>query len=233
MYRTILLIGLTCLIGFFIIGLSPVLAQQVDRPVVKLIYIRPSDGAPEQGIDAKMIKVVEDAQLFFANEMERHGFGRKTFLIETDATGRPVVHHVDNSRQIDGSEDIRFIVDSTQAGGGLGGPNGFRSGFAIIYYEDGGLTWGLTAHELGHAFGLSHDFRSGDYIMGSAQASKLSQCAAEWLDVHRAFTPGQPLVNEDNPVRIKMLPPTLVSLPNTVRLRFEVSDDDGLYQALF
>ena len=233
MYRTILLIGLTCLIGFFIIGLSPVLAQQVDRPVVKLIYIRPSDGAPEQGIDAKMIKVVEDAQLFFANEMERHGFGRKTFLIETDATGRPVVHHVDNSRQIDGSEDIRFIVDSTQAGGGLGGPDGFRSGFAIIYYEDGGLTWGLTAHELGHAFGLSHDFRSGDYIMGSAQASKLSQCAAEWLDVHRAFTPGQPLVNEDNPVRIKMLPPTLVSLPNTVRLRFEVSDDDGLYQALF
>ena len=228
-----ILIGLACLMSFFIIGLSPGLAQQLDRPVVKLIYIRPSNGAPEQGIDAKMIKVVKDAQLFFANEMERHGFGRKTFLIETDATGRPVVHHVDNSRQIDGSEDIRFIVDSTQAGGGLGGPNGFRSGFATIFYEDGGLTWGLTAHELGHAFGLSHDFRSGDYIMGSAQASKLSQCAAEWLDVHRAFTPGQPLVNEDNPVRIKMLPPTLVSLPNTVRLRFEVSDDDGLYQALF
>ena len=227
-----ILIGLACLMSFFIIGLSPGLAQQLDRPVVKLIYIRPSNGAPEQGIDAKMIKVVKDAQLFFANEMERHGFGRKTFLIETDAAGKPVVHHADSSGQIDGSEDIRFTVNSNAAGGGLGGPTGFRSGYATIFYKKGVLTWDLAAHELGHAFGLPHDSRSSAYIMSyGPDSNQLSQCNAEWLDVHRAFTPGQPPLDENQPTTIKMLPPRVGSAPNAIRLRFEVTDRDGLHQA--
>ena len=38
---------------------------------------------------------VKDTQQFFADEMERHGYGRKTFALETDKTGEPVVHHID------------------------------------------------------------------------------------------------------------------------------------------
>ena len=52
------------------------------------------------------------------------------------------------------------------------------------------LDW-LIAHELGHAFGLEHDFRTDDNIMSyntkELSAQTLSTCAAEWLDVCRAF----------------------------------------------
>ena len=63
--------------------------------------------------------------------------------------------------------------------------------WAIVRYADDCsedlLQW-VTKHELGHAFGLDHDFRSDDYIMAySPSATKLSQCAAEWLSVCKPF----------------------------------------------
>ena len=49
----------------------------------------------------------------------------------------------------------------------------------------------LIAHELGHAFGLEHDFRTDDNIMSynfkKLSNQTLSPCAAEWLEVCRAF----------------------------------------------
>ena len=45
-----------------------------------------------------------------------------------------------------------------------------------------------AAHELGHAFGLEHDFRSDAYIMSFGRdPDKLSECAAEWLDCTPLF----------------------------------------------
>ena len=64
-----------------------------------------------------------------------------------------------------------------------------------------------AAHELGHAFGLQHDFRSDTYIMSFGRnPNKLSECAAEWLDGHRYFNMGQSQTHFDNPTRIQMLP---------------------------
>ncbi|MDE0043507.1 MAG: hypothetical protein OXT74_15815, partial [Candidatus Poribacteria bacterium] len=37
---------------------------------------------------------MKETQQFYADVMEYHGFGRKTFRLETDATGHVVVHHV-------------------------------------------------------------------------------------------------------------------------------------------
>ena len=223
--------------------IEPSVQSPLHRSMVRLIYILPSDRVPEPGIDAKIIRIVKEAQQFFANEMERHGFGRKTFLIETDATGTPLVHHINNGGQIHQlNQPIResiysFIVDSQQKGCGFGGPYGFSSGYATIYYEDGAcLNWSVAAHELGHAFGLPHDFRDDTYLMsyGGARhirSEQLSKCNAEWLDVHRAFNPGQPPIDRDAPTTVKMLPPSLVSPPNTIRLRFEITDPDGIHQA--
>ena len=56
-----------------------------------------------------------------------------------------------------------------------------------------------------------------------------SFCAAEWLDAHRAFNRAESTFNQN--ATITMLPPRLSAPPNTIRLRFRVTDPDGLHQA--
>ena len=65
-----------------------------ERPIVRLIYFLPNDRQPQPDINAKMDTLIKDVQTFFADEIERHGFGRKTFLFEDDNSGQAIVHHV-------------------------------------------------------------------------------------------------------------------------------------------
>ncbi len=66
-----------------------------DPLTVRLVHFLPSDRSPQQDIDTKLDTLIRDVQQFYADEMQRHGFGRKTFTFEIDATGKVVVHHVD------------------------------------------------------------------------------------------------------------------------------------------
>jgi len=89
----------------------------------------------------------------------------------------------------------------------------------------------VAAHELGHAFGLEHDFRDPTYIMSYGVApNRLSKCAARWLDASRFFNTDQTAFDE--PTSIQMLTPS-VYLPNArnFTLQFEVTDADGIHQA--
>ena len=61
--------------------------------------------------------------------------------------------------------------------------------------------------------------------------SKLSECAAEWLDAHRYFNTGQSYPHFDNSTKFQMLSP-FASPPYAIGLRFEVTDPDGVHQAL-
>ena len=90
----------------------------------------------------------------------------------------------------------------------------------------------LAAHELGHAFGLEHGHRGDGNIMGSGRGDRLSRCAAEWLDVNPHFNPDRAIRHglTHHNTTIEMLPPSLVSPPNTIRLRFKITDPDGLHQ---
>ena len=91
---------------------------------------------------------------------------------------------------------------------------------------------GLTLHELGHAFGLQHDFREGinnDYVMAYAHTKKrLSECAAEWLSVSRFFN-SNPKPN-NSPGSIQLISKPRYS-SDGISIRFKVTDADGLYQA--
>ena len=109
-----------------------------------------------------------------------------------------------------------------------------RGGYAIIPASgrcfDGETGTVVTAHELGHAFSLEHDFRDNSYIMSyGAAPDRLSKCAAGWLDVNRFFNTDQIAFNE--PTRLQMLTPAAYH-PNAknLTLQFEVSDVDGIHQ---
>lgn len=89
----------------------------------------------------------------------------------------------------------------------------------------------LVAHELGHAFGLQHDFRSFTDIMSYGWGrTTLSRCYAKWLNVHPYFNPGKTVKYNHN-TRINLLSSDFdADPPHALRLRFEMTDPDGLHQ---
>ena len=219
---------------------------------VRLIYFFPNDRTPQQDIDAKMDEVMKNVQLSYEEVMEYHGFGRRTFTLETDATGKAVVHHVkgkfndeyyltdtfdkviweETAEQFDLSANIYLVMlDVIDSPCGLGGSLGPEGGVGLISASCFNVF--VAAHELGHTFGLAHDhFRNATRSPSSYHTDWMvtSFCAAEWLDAHRYFNRGQTYPQADEPTTIQMLPPLAVP-PNAIRLRFEVTDPDGLHQA--
>ena len=102
----------------------------------------------------------------------------------------------------------------------------------MIYGE---WDWFAGAHELGHAFGLHHDFRDDKYIMSYGRADRssgaLSACAAEFLAVHPYFNSEVPLENASPPtVELVSSEYPFGSVSTPVQLR--VRDDDGLHQVI-
>ena len=163
----------------------------VDEPrTVRVIYFLPSDRVPRQGIDASLDTLIGDVQRFYADEMERHGFGRKTFRLETDGSGRTLVHRVNGrftasyyneaygafdrvwpevDERFDLSQNLHFIAAEITYPGSYwrSGGQAYLGGTAIVYipFADHGDKPFLVAryfagHELGHSFGLQHDLRS-------------------------------------------------------------------------
>ena len=62
--------------------------------VVRVIYFHPKDRQPQSNIDTVLDGLIKKVQQFYADEMERHGFGSKTFRLETDENDQIIVHRV-------------------------------------------------------------------------------------------------------------------------------------------
>ena len=250
-----------------------------DPRTVRMIYFLPNDRPFRQDVVDSMRVRIREVQSFYAEQMQAHGYGSKTFLAETDAQGRPQVHRVDGAHPdshyldvtgvvlqeigqlFDLEENIYivFVDISMDAIGigegrlarGTGARYSKKGGWVIIHGSEalvpGVEGYGLAAHELGHAFGLGHDFQDGSYIMSYGQTvqdstsidfapawSRLSGCSAEFLAVH-------PYLNADSSLESDKarLPTVELISPRTyprgserVSMRLEVAASQGLHQAI-
>ena len=227
---------------------------------VRVIYFLPIDTAAAPNVDAKIDRLVKSAQKLFANEMERHGYGRKTFNLETNAKGEIVVHRVKGrfSRanyqtlgsakselpdQFVNRNNISLIFlegnlfHGVLASGicGIGGAwiNGrnFYSGYALVPAAGQCFNTHTTAHELGHTFGLMHNFENHRYLMTSGGTeNELAPCEAAWLSEHHYFNKTK-ILNNAPKVTHRYEPQA--ELENKIRLKVALEDPDGLHYVHF
>ncbi|MDE3259287.1 MAG: leucine-rich repeat protein [Gemmatimonadota bacterium] len=215
--------------------------------IVRLFYFLPEDRTYRPAVVAAMKTGMLEVQTFYRDQMAAHGFGNKTFQIETDAQGVPIVHRVNGNhsddyyktrgrpedeinRAFDTSSIVQLIVmDISRSSGGTG--VGIKQrGMGIVY---GGWSWSTAAHELGHAFGLQHDFRGDSYIMSyGANPNALSACAARFLAVSPYFNPSVSFSAGSPPGFELTSSPDYTHGKTSVPVRFRARDPDGLHEMI-
>lgn len=193
-----------------------------SRVRVQVFYVEPAAPRPTGAKYAQRVAEIEDlmygAQAFFAKAMTDHGYGRMTFemrlapdggLVERltlpnalrwyqGAAGGPRLGQdlgaaLDPAR-LENMINVYFIdfpPHSHDLGCAYGGGNSIGGQAALI---QGCWTPHITQHELGHAFGLWHDWRVETDIMNyGVGPHTLSAGAAGWLARHSAFNSVTPI----------------------------------------
>ena len=137
-----------------------------------------------------------------------------------------------------------LLSDNSINGIGIGGGEVVGGTGSILALVPGGFHWTTAAHELGHVFGLKHDFRDGNYIMsyGPSVEDRLSACHAEFLSVHRYFNPDIPPegdsesgfreLTERTPFFELMSSREYPAGSQSVSIQLKVSDLEGLHQVI-
>ena len=90
-------------------------SRQSDIPnVVVPIYFLPTNRLPQTDIPEKIDKMLKDVQTFFADEMERHGYGRKTFEFEKNSDGSAKVYLFEGNTADEYYYDTRVMKEIKQ-----------------------------------------------------------------------------------------------------------------------
>ena len=87
---------ITLFVFVLLVALPNGFAQgDLAQPSVRVIYFLPNDRPARPDRVLALRQLIKETQTFYADEMQRHGFDRKTFRVETDKDGEPLVHHID------------------------------------------------------------------------------------------------------------------------------------------
>ncbi len=226
---------------------------------VRMIYFLPNDRPFRQEVVDSIKVTIREVQNFFVDQMEVHGYGKRTFRIETDAQGEPLVHRVDGREpdssylddtlgnvldEIEQVFDLKAniylvvidnsanrIVDKATEITGVGVATRIQKtgGFALI---TAGFSFFTAAHELGHTFGLEHDFQNRKFIMsyGDPNQPILSPCHAEFLTVHPYFNLSVFIEAGESPVIELLSSPEYPAGSKSVAVRLKLQDAEGLHQ---
>ena len=206
-------------------------------------------------MEAKIRQMMQETHQFFADELERHGFGNKSFRIEKDNADKIVVHTI-KAKHPTQHYNTRSTYDALKAElpakfnnlnnahalfvGGLKAVNIARPGVALSTF--GGKIGGyalipanqmlmiVVAHELGHVFGLNHNILvdEGRYVMHSNSGHDgFAHYEARWLANSHYF-------NDNRNINVlpkvdKIQPPELIN-PETIGIKFEIQSPNGVYQ---
>ena len=235
---------------------KPALSNQGEPRTVRMIYYVAQGSAFRQETVDAMKDAIRKVQTLYAEQIRVHGFGEKTMRYETDSQGSPLVHvvngagryrdHWDALLQIvkegfDVNANVYFIVVGTDED--LAARNvlarGLKTtkvgGWAVLTQVIDPNFVSRVAHELGHAFGLWHNFKDGGYVMsyGPGQ-TRLSEFSAGHLAVHPHF-------NADSPIDVDRLPPvahitsrrSYSDGQSSVPVQLDISSEYGIQQVSY
>ena len=235
---------------------KPALLDAGEPRTVRMIYFVSDPQGFRQEVVDKMKTTIQEVQRIYEDQISAHGFGERTFNYETDAPGEPMVHvvygtggnydyvralgRIDREYGYELNSNIYFIVlgneEDIQLRNvlGLGLQTSRNGGWAMLrQYIDPNFV-ARAAHELGHAFGLWHNFNNDAYIMSYGRGrTSLSEFSAGHLAVHPHFNSDSSTYQEyvlDLPTCQILSSRSYRTGATSVPIQLELSDRDGLQQ---
>ena len=215
---------------------------------VRTVYFLPNDRPHRAAVVQDMMDRIREVHTFYSVSMQAHDIGDRMLHFETDDEGEPFVHRADgkhsDSHYIEDTfskvlDEIRQTFDLEQniylvvidistdvidrSAGGIAFRNGKTGGFALVTSNemDPFNYHNVVSHELGHTFGLQHDFRDRRYVMsyGNWPESQLSACNAGFLSVNPYLNPDVSIVEGPSPT-IERTSPLTYTAASTTTLSF-------------